>query len=169
MNLQIESLEFDLSLHIFNILFTQSSKFVWIHLDFGRANFLINSFILNHFGFEQKLFLCSVEGIPNCQLHFEKSEAAFSPLKNLQSIKVNQRDIYYHSKLNIIKTYTRLSKFPLTRAQLIYDLSHKKTERNLFEQFLSFCSFVNVWLRFTVTLMSRNFFYFELYFREKFE
>jgi hypothetical protein len=84
MNLEIESLEFDFSLHIFNILFTQSSKFVWIHLDFGRANFSINSFILNQFGFEQKLFLCSVEVILNYQLHFGKSEGAFYPLKNLQ-------------------------------------------------------------------------------------
>ncbi len=131
MNLQIESLEFDFSLHIFNILFTQSSKFVWIHLDFARANFLINSFILNHFGFEQKLFLCSVEGIPNCQLHFKKSEAAFSPLKNLQSIKV--KDIFYHSKWNITKTYPSLSKFPLTRAQLIYDLSNKKAWTESFQ------------------------------------
>jgi hypothetical protein len=74
---------------------------------------------------------------PNYQLHFEKSEAAFSPLKNLQSIKV--KDIFYHSKLNIIKTYTSLSKFPLTRAQLIYDLSHKKLN-GIFSN--DFCHFV---------------------------
>ena len=42
--------------HFFNSLFTQSSKFVWIHLAFGgNANFLINSFMSKKkFGFRQK-------------------------------------------------------------------------------------------------------------------